>query len=151
MNFWAPPAVTGAAAFWLANLSISATAMAADYRHALGIRYVPMLVEAAAGGLVLSGVLTFMLLRRPSKTPGPNLLVKALLLGAATLVILTVGVEAPSKLASGVDDAAHWLLVATIINLLRILVLAATVGLVADVGARRRGRHPGHGWSEAAK
>lgn len=148
---WAAPAVTGAAAFWLANLAISATAMASDYRHALSIRYVPMLVEAGVGGLVLAGVLTFVLLRHPSRIPGPSALTKALLLGAGTLVILTIGVETPSKLTSGVDDPAHWLLVATVINLLRILVLAATVGLVADIGARRRSRHPGHGWNEATK
>jgi hypothetical protein len=128
----------------LANLAISATPAAAEYRHALSIHYVPMLVEAAVGGLVLGGLLTFVLLRHPSGIPGSSLLTKALLLGVVALALLTTGIEAPSKLTSGVADPARWLLVATVINLLRILVLAATVGLVADAGARRRSRHRGH-------
>ena len=140
---WAAPAISGAVAFWLVNLAISATPTAADYRHALSIRYLPMLVEAAVGGLVLGVVLTFLLLRHTSKIPGSSMPAKALLLGALALAVVTIGIETPSKFTSGVDDPAHWLLVATIINLLRILALAAAVGLIADVRARRRSRQPG--------
>jgi len=43
------PALAGASAFWVANLAISATPMAADYRAELSIPYIPMLVEAAIG------------------------------------------------------------------------------------------------------
>jgi len=140
---WAAPAVAGGAAFWLANLAISATPVAAGYRVALSIRYVPMLAEAAVGGLVLGGVLAFLLVHHPSKIPGSSLLSKALLLGAVALVVVTVGIEAPSKLTSGVDDPAHWLAVATSFNLIRIIALAVTIGLVAGAGARRGSRHPG--------
>lgn len=47
-------ALAGAAAFWLANLALSATPVAAGYRSAMEIAYVPMLLEAAAGGLALA-------------------------------------------------------------------------------------------------
>lgn len=50
-----PLTLAGAAGFWLANLVISLTPLAADYRAALGISYVPMLIEALAGGLVIAG------------------------------------------------------------------------------------------------
>jgi hypothetical protein len=140
---WAAPTVAGAAAFWLANLAISATPVAAGYRYALSIRYVPMLAEAAVGGLVLGGVLTFLLVCHASKIPGFSRLSKALLLGAVALVVVTIGIEAPSKLASGVENPAHWLLVATTFNLIRILALAVTIGLVADTDAQRRSRDPG--------
>jgi hypothetical protein len=45
-------AIAGASAFWIVNLLISLTPVAADYRSALSIRYVPMLIEAALGGLL---------------------------------------------------------------------------------------------------
>jgi hypothetical protein len=96
-----------------------------------------MLAEAAVGGLVLGEVLALLLVRHPSKVPGTGVLSKALVLGAVALVVVTIGIEAPSKLTSGVDDPAHWLLVATVINLLRILALAAAVGLAVGAGARR--------------
>ena len=36
------PALAGAAAFWVVNLAMSMTPMAADYRAALSISYIPM-------------------------------------------------------------------------------------------------------------
>ena len=59
------PVLAGAAAFWLANLTISVTPVAAAYRSALGIAYLPMLLEAAVGGLVLSVAVAFPLVRYP--------------------------------------------------------------------------------------
>ncbi len=44
---WAALTVTGAAAFWFANLLISLTPTAAAYRSALSIRYLPMLLRTA--------------------------------------------------------------------------------------------------------
>ncbi len=140
---WVALAVAGAAAFWLANLVISVTPVAADYRRAVSIGYEPMLVEAAVGGLVLASVLALLLVRHPSKVPGSSLLGKSLLLGATALVVLTIGIEVPSKLASRLDDPAHWLLVATVFNLVRLLALAVTIGLVAEPHGNRRGRRAG--------
>lgn len=140
---WRAPALAGAAAFWLANLAISVTPVAAAYRSAVGIAYVPMLLEAAAGGLVLGGAVAFPLVHYPAKIPGAGPLTKAVLLGAVALVVLTIGLELPSKLSSGVDDPARWLLVATEFNVIRILALAVTIGLVTGHGSPRRSRHRG--------
>lgn len=148
---WGVPALAGAAAFWMANLAISVTPMAADYRSALAISYGPMLVEAAAGGLVLGSVVAFLLARFPATIPGSDQLSKALLLGAVAIVLLTVGLELPSKLSSDVDDPAHWLVVATVINVIRILALAVTIGWVMDAGGQRRSRDHGHTRRETRK
>ena len=67
---WWVPALAGAAAFWSANLVISMTPIAAGYRSALSIPYVPMLVEAAVGGLVVAGALACVLVRLPGAGPG---------------------------------------------------------------------------------
>jgi hypothetical protein len=140
---WAATTLAGAAAFWVVNLAISATPVAAAYRHALSIRYLPMLAEAAVGGLVLGGALSFLLVQHPSKVPGSGLLNKALLLGAVALVLVTIGIEVPAKLVADLDDPVHWVLVATTFNVLRILALATTVGLAADADGESRSRRRG--------
>ena len=131
------PAMVGATAFWAANLAISMTPGAAAYRSALSIDYVPMLVEAAAGGLVLSGALALVLTRFPNRIPGRGSVRKAVVLAAAVLVLVTLLLELPAKLRSGVADPGYWLVVATAFNAIRILALGAAVGLVT------RARHPG--------
>lgn len=135
------PVLAGAAAFWLANLTISVTPVAAAYRSALGIAYLPMLLEAAVGGLVLSVAVAFPLVRYPARIPGARSLTKSVLLGTAAVVLVTVGLELPSKLSSDVADPAHWLWVATVFNVIRIFALAVTVGLVAGRGGPRRSPH----------
>jgi hypothetical protein len=137
---WWRPAIAGAVAFWSANLVISVTPIAAAYRSALSIAYVPMLVEAAVGGLLIASVVSLVLARYPEGVPGSGPLGRALWLSAAALILLTVVVELPSKLRSGVSDPGHWLLVATAFNVLRLLALGLAIGLVTR--AERTGADP---------
>ena len=138
---WWVPALAGAAAFWSANLVISLTPIAAGYRSAMSVPYVPMLVESAAGGLLVSGALAFVLVRHPHRVLGAGQVRKALLLGMGALLLLTVLVEVPSKLRSDVADAGHWLLVLAVFNAIRIFALAVTVGLVTRAQTTRQPRH----------
>jgi hypothetical protein len=118
------------------------TPIAASYRSALSIPYVPMLVEAAAGGLVVAGALAFVLVRYRERVPGAGQVRKALLLGVGALVLLTVLVEVPSKLRSDVaGDPGHWLLVAAVFNAVRILALGVTIGLVTRARRTQGDRH----------
>jgi hypothetical protein len=133
--------MAGAVAFWSANLVISWTPIAAAYRSALSIGYVPMLVEAAVGGLLIASVVALVLVRYPERVPGSGPLGRALWLTAAALVGLTVFVEVPSKLLSGVSDPGHWLLVATVFNVIRVLALGLAVGLVTRAGQAGAGPH----------
>lgn len=139
---WWVPALAGAAAFWLANFVISLTPVAAGYRSASSIAYLPMLVEAAVGGMVVAVAVAVPLVRYPQRIPGAGPLTKALRLGLCALVVLTVVVEVPSKLGSEVTDPGHWLLVATAFNTIRVLALAMAVGLVAR-GRESRNEHRG--------
>lgn len=137
---WWVSGLAGAAAFWLANLAISMTPLAAGYRSALSIPYLPMLAEAAIGGVIVAGAVAFLLVRYPQRVPGAGPLRKALLLGLGALVLLTVLVEVPSKLRSDVADPGHWLGVATVFNAIRILALGLSIGLLTR--ARRPQRDP---------
>jgi hypothetical protein len=127
---------------------LSFTPVAATYRSAMSVAYVPMLVEAAVGGLVIASVVAVVLVRFPERVPGTGPVSRALWLSAAALVLLTVLVEVPSKLHSGVSDPVHWLLVATVFNVIRVLALGLAVGLVARAGRAGAGPHSrvtGHG------
>ena len=131
---WRRPAIAGAFAFWSANLVISLTPIAAAYRSALSISYVPMLVQAAVGGLLIASVVALVLMRYPRRVPGSGPLSQALWLSAAAVVLLTLLVEVPSKLGSGVSDPGHWLFVATVFNVIRVMALGLAVGLVTRAG-----------------
>jgi hypothetical protein len=131
----------GAVAFWLANLVISITPVAATYRSTLGIDYGPMLAQAAAGGLVLAAAVASLLSRVPDRLPGGGPVRQALLLALVALVLLTGFLEAPAKARTGVADPTHLLFVATIFNTIRILALGLGIGLVTRAQRTRRNRH----------
>lgn len=137
---WWVLALAGTAAFWVANLAISLTPVAAEFRAARSVAYVPMLVEAAAGGLVVAGVVAFLLTRFRGQVPGHGPLGKALVLAAGALVLLTVFVAAPSSLRSDVADPGHWMRVETAINTIRLFALGAAIGLTSRARTARHGR-----------
>ncbi len=137
---WRVPALAGAAAFWLANLAISLTPVAAGYRRALSIPYLPMLVEAAVGGLVVAALVAFLLTRYPDRVPGHGPLGKGLALAVGVLVLLTLFLALPSVQGSKVADPGRWLLVGTAINAIRILALGVAIGLVTRARATRQQR-----------
>lgn len=131
---WRLPAAAGAIAFWVTNLVISLTPIAAQYRTAMSITYVPMLLEAAVGGALVAVVVARVLARFPRRVPGAGPLGKALWLSAAALILLTLLVEVPSKLRSGVANPGLWSFVATVFNVIRVLALGLAIGLVARAG-----------------
>ena len=139
---WLALWLAGAAAFWSANLVISLTPSAAAYRSALSIRYVPMLLEAAAGELIVAGVLALGLVRFPGRIPGAGPVRKALFLAVCALVVVTVLVEVPSKFGADVEDRGRWLFVATVFNTVRVLALGLAIGLVARARQTRADPHP---------
>lgn len=138
---WWVLTLSGTAAFWLTNLAISMTPIAADYRSALSLPYVPMLLEAAVGGLVVAAAVALLLTRFPDRVPGLGPLLKAILLAVGALVLLTAIVEVPAKLGSDLAEPGYWLLVAMVFNTIRFLALGVTIGLIARGQATRRDRH----------
>jgi hypothetical protein len=116
-------------AFWASNLAVSLTPIAAAYRSAMSIDYLPMLGESAVGGAILAAAVSLALVRRPERVPGAEPVRQALLLCGIALVLLTILVEVPAKVTSGVAEPGHWLAVATAFNAVRILALGVGVGL----------------------
>ena len=138
---WLVLSVTGAAAFWSANLIVSLTPAAAAYRSAFSIGYGPMLVEAAVGGLIVAGVVALLLMRLPARLPGGGPVRRALLLAVWVLAVVTLLLEVPAKFGADVHDPVRWLFVAAIFNTIRVLALGLVIGLVARAYETRADRH----------
>ncbi len=139
-----PPGLTrlvlaGASAFWLVNVLISLTPMAARYRSDLSISYVPMLVEAAIGGLLIAAVVGWLVLRVPQRIPGRTPMAKSVLLSLAVLIVSTVLLEVPAKFLGAVDDPWRQFVIALVFNALRILALGLVIGRLATPSAPAAG------------
>lgn len=121
----------GGLGFWFANFAISLTPLAAEYREALSIRYLSMLLEALFGGLLIGFCVSYCLLRFFDRIPSTSPMAKSLLLCCAVFVVVTLVIEGPAKFGAAMSDAPRYFLIAALINGLRILTLGVTVGYLA--------------------
>jgi NhaP-type Na+/H+ or K+/H+ antiporter len=121
-------AIAGGAAFWVANFAISRTTIAAEYRAALSISYLPMLLESLLGGLVIGLCVSYLLFRFFDKIPTRSPILKSLILSFIALIIATVLVEVPASFLTPTNDALRYFLIGAMFNLLRILALGIVVG-----------------------
>ncbi|MBI5300981.1 MAG: hypothetical protein HY868_02510 [Chloroflexi bacterium] len=125
-------AVTGGLGFWVANFAISLTPIAAEYRTALSIPYLPMLLEALIGGLMIGFCVSYFLLRFFDKMPTKHPTVKSVLLSFIVLIILTMLIEVPAKFLTPTSDALHYFLIGAMFNVIRILALGIVIGYLYD-------------------
>lgn len=123
--------LAGGLAFWVANLAISLTPIAAEYRAALSIPYWPMTVAALAGGLLVAGCVSGLLLGFGDRMPGRSLILKATVLG-----LLVMGVIEAFSIAIDADHLTVFHVVGVIINVPRFLALGWMIGWLAGQGAR---------------
>jgi len=120
-------ATVGGAAFWVTNFAISRTPIAAEYRAALSISYIPMLVESLFGGLIIGLFVSYSLLRFYFKIPTKDPIVKSLILGCIALIFVSVLLEGPSRLLAP-GDALRYFLIGALFNVLRIMALGIAIG-----------------------
>lgn len=125
-------AAAGGLGFWVANFVISRTPIAAEYRAALSIPYVPMLLQAALGGMILGFCVSYLLVRFFDKLPTESPILKSLMLSFGALIVVTVLIEAPAKSLTTTSDPSRYFLIATLFNLLRILALGVAIGSLYD-------------------
>ena len=123
-------AVAGGLGFWVANLAVSLSPIAAEYRDALSIAYVPMLLQAILGGLVLSFGVSYFLVRFYDRIPNQSPVLKSMLLSLTALVAVTALVEVPAKFLAPTHDAWRYFLIAALFNVIRIAALGVVIGLL---------------------
>src|SRR4030043_2343664 len=120
-------ASVGGLAFWAANFAISRTPIAAEYRAALSIAYLPMLVESLVGGLVIGFCVSYLFLPFFDKIPTKTPILKSVILSFIVLVIVTILLQGPASSLTTSDDLRYFL-IGTTFNSLRVLALGEVIG-----------------------
>jgi hypothetical protein len=123
--------IMGGVAFWAANFIISLTPIAAEYRAALSISYLPMIVESLIGGLIIGFFVSFFLLRFFNKIPTKNPILKSVILSSIALIIVTILLQGPAGFLTP-SDALRYFLIGTLFNVLRILFLGIVIGYLYE-------------------
>jgi hypothetical protein len=121
-------AIAGGSGFWLANFVISRTPIAAEYRAALSIAYLPMLLESLLGGLVIGLCVSYGLIRFFDRIPTGNPMLKAVIVSFIVLIIVTIVIEVPASFLTTTNGALRYFIIGTIFNVLRILALGIVIG-----------------------
>jgi NhaP-type Na+/H+ or K+/H+ antiporter len=121
-------AIPGGLAFWITNFAISRTPIAAQYRAALSISYLPMIVESSIGGLIVGFFVSYFLLRFFDKIPTKHPIQKSLILSLIILIIATILLEVPSHFLTPIKNALHYFLIGVLFNLIRFLALGIVIG-----------------------
>jgi len=116
-------AVVGGLAFWVTNFAISRTPLAAEYRAALSISYLPMIVESLIGGLIIGFFVSYFLLRFFDKIPTKNPILKALILSFVAVFVIEV-----LSTFGNLSNAYVFLVIDTVMNVPRILALGIAIG-----------------------
>jgi NhaP-type Na+/H+ or K+/H+ antiporter len=123
--------LAGGAAFWATNFAISRTPIAAEYRAALSISYLSMIVQSLIGGLIIGFCVSYFLLRFFDKIPSRNPILKSVILSLIALIFATIVLEAPSS-SLATSDVLRYFLIGAMFNVLRILALGIVVGYLYD-------------------
>jgi hypothetical protein len=120
--------LAGGLGFWVANFATSLLPIAAEYRAALSIAYLPMvIVESLVAGLIVGLLVSFFLLRLYDRLPTESPMLKATLLSAVALLVLTIVTWAAGSLDEP-RDASRYFLIGTVLNVPRFLALGIAVG-----------------------
>ena len=121
-------AIVGGLAFWVTNFAISRTPIAAEYRAGLSISYLPMIVEALIGGLIIGFGVSYFLLRFFDKISTKNPILKSVILSLIALIIATILLEVALNFLIPNSDAMRVFLMGLLFNVLRILALGIIIG-----------------------
>ena len=121
--------IGGGVAFWAANFAISRTPIAAEYRAALSISYLPMLVESLIGGLIIGFFVSYFLVRLFEKIPTKDPILKSVILSFLVLIIATILIGGPSSFLTP-NEPLRYFLIGALFNVLRILALGIVIGFL---------------------
>ena len=122
-------ALVGGLGFWVANLAISLTHIAAEYRAALSISYFPMLLESLMGGLIIGFCVSYFLLRFFDRIPTKDPILKSVILSFIVLIIVTILLGVPASFLTP-RDALRYFIIGALFNVLRILALGIGIGFL---------------------
>jgi hypothetical protein len=118
--------IGGGVEFWAITIAFSLLPIAAEFRAALSISYIQVvLVESVLGGMIIACCVSYLLLRFFDKIPTKNPILKSVILSfvALGIVFILLGVA-----ASRTSDALHVFLIGAVLNVPRFLFLGIVIG-----------------------
>jgi hypothetical protein len=119
--------IGGGVVFWAITFAFSLLPIAAEFRAAFSMSYIPMLVESLLGGLIIGCFVSYFLLRFFDRIPTKNPILKSLILSTVALTIGIVMVNGASSLL-GPSDALRYFLIGAALNVPRFLSLGVIIG-----------------------
>jgi hypothetical protein len=118
--------VGGGVAFWAITIAFSLLPVAAEFRAALSISYIQVvLVESLLGGMIIACCVSYFLLRFFDKIPTKNPILKSVILSFVALFIVLILVQVA---ASRTSDALNVFLIGAVLNVPRFLFLGIVIG-----------------------
>jgi len=118
--------IGGGVEFWAITILFSLLPIAAEFRAALSISYIQVvLVESLLGGMIISCCVSYSLLRFFDKIPTKNPILKSVILGFVALGIVSILVGVA---ASRTSDALRVFLIGEVLNVPRFLFLGIVIG-----------------------
>jgi hypothetical protein len=124
--------IAGGVAFWAITIATSLLPIAAEFRAAFSISYIPMiLVESLVGGLIIGFFVSYSLLRYFDRIPTKNPILKSLILSIVALTIAIVMVQGASSLLRP-SDALRYFLIGAALNVPRFLSLGVIIGYLYE-------------------
>jgi hypothetical protein len=118
--------IGGGVEFWAITIAFSLLPIAAEFRAALSISYIQVvLVESVLGGMIIACCVSYFLLRFFDKIPTKNPILKSVILGFVALGIVSILVGVA---ASRTSDALHVFLIGEVLNVPRFFFLGIVIG-----------------------
>ena len=120
--------IGGGVVFWAITIAFSLLPIAAEFRAALSISYIQVvLVESLLGGMIIACCVSYFLLRFFDRIPTKNPILKSVILSfvALGIVLILLGVAASRV---GPSDALHVFLIGAMLNVPRFLFLGIVIG-----------------------
>jgi hypothetical protein len=122
--------IGGGAAFWAITIAFSLLPIAAEFRAALSISYIQVvLVESLLGGMIIGCCVSYFLLRFFDKIPTKNPILKSEIPSFVALVIALILLLVA---ASRTSDALHVFLIGAMLNVPRFLFVGIVIGYLYD-------------------
>jgi len=119
--------IGGSVEFWAITIAISLLPLAAEFRAALSISYVQVVIyDTLLAGIIISGCFSFFLLRFFEKIPTKNPILKAVILSLVPYVIVLFLLGAATSLLEG--NGLYIFLIGVTVNLPRFLFLGIVIG-----------------------
>jgi len=116
----------GGVAFWAFTVAFSLLPMMAEFRAALSIPYISgAIVDPLFGGLIISGCVSYFLLRFLDKIPTKNPILTSVIL---SFVVLGINFILLGVAANRTSDALHVFLIGVMLNIPRYLFFGVVVG-----------------------